>query len=98
MKIEWSARARGDLLEIFDYILLENPRAAGEVLERIEGGVANLADHPGLGRPGRVEHTRELVIPGIPYILPYFVRSERIIILRVMHSARKWPSGIDGMG
>ena len=44
-----------------------------------------------MGRPGRVPGTRELVIPGTPYIVPYRVQGEAIQILRVYHSARRWP-------
>jgi len=29
------------------------------------------ARQPGMGRPGKVSGTRELVIPGLPYIMPY---------------------------
>jgi toxin ParE1/3/4 len=44
-----------------------------------------------VGRPGRVPGTRELVIAHMPYIVPYRVRGEAIQILRVYHSARRWP-------
>ena len=50
-----------------------------------------LAEHPRIGRPGRVADTRELVISGLPYILPYRVASDRVEIIRVLHSARSWP-------
>ena len=45
----------------------------------------------GIGRPGRVSRTRELVISGLPYILPYVEKEEAVIILRVMHTSKKWP-------
>ncbi len=53
--------------------------------------VDRLADFPAMGRPGRVGGTRELVVPGTPYIIPYRVRKEKIEVLRVFHAARKWP-------
>jgi len=90
VKIEWTRKARIDLNEIFDYILLENPRAAVDVLDRIEQSAAHLADHPGMGRPGRVENTRELIIPGLPYILPYLTGADTITIVRVIHAAMQW--------
>jgi addiction module RelE/StbE family toxin len=82
VKVEWTRKARTDLDEIFDYILLENPQAAVDVLERIEQSTALLADHPG---------TRELIIPGIPYILPYLTGTKAITIVRVIHSSMQWP-------
>ena len=91
MSITWSSVARSDLFAIFDYILQDNPRAAAEVLDRIEEAVLRLADHPGAGRPGRVDETRELVIANLPYIVPYQVQGDRVFILRVLHAARRWP-------
>jgi plasmid stabilization system protein ParE len=35
--------------------------------------------------------TRELVIEGLPYIIPYRVRDNHVEILRVLHTARRWP-------
>ncbi len=91
MNIEWSSKARIDLHDIFDYILQENPAAAVKVLEAIEQATLKLADHPGIGRPGRVENTRELVISGFPHILPYCVEGDAVTIIRAMHTSRKWP-------
>lgn len=53
-----------------------------------------LADQPGMGRPGRVVGTRELLIPGLPYILPYIEKDGAVIILRVIHTSMKWPERI----
>ena len=60
----------------------ENPEAEAEQISR--------NTHSALGRPGRVAGTRELVIPGSPYILPYRVRERRVEVLRVFRAARKW--------
>jgi toxin ParE1/3/4 len=61
---------------------------------KIEESVTLLADHPELGRAGRVPGTRELVIPSTPYLIPYRVRGQRIDILRVFHGRRRWPSSL----
>ena len=95
MKIAWTRVAKGDLDEIFDHILKEDPRAAAEVLGRIEQLAGYLSGHPGMGRPGRVKNTRELIIPGLPWILPYLTGPDTITILRVMHASRQWPGGFD---
>jgi len=50
-----------------------------------------LADHPGIGRPGRVDGTRELVIPGLPYVIAYLHRGDTVTVLRVLHGAMRWP-------
>ena len=51
----------------------------------------HLTRHPDMGRPGRVPGTRELVLPHFPYIIPYRVKAQRVEILRVFHTSRKWP-------
>jgi addiction module RelE/StbE family toxin len=60
--------------------------------EAIERSVRRLVDHPQSGRPGRVEGTRELVVPGTPYVIVYRVEADQIIVvLRVLHGAQRWP-------
>ena len=65
--------------------------AAGDVARSIRQEVAILIDYPAAGRPGRVPNTRELVVAGTAYILPYRVAGRVVEILRVLHGARKWP-------
>lgn len=91
MKIVWTEPARRDLRAIFTYIAEENPHAAKRVLAEIQERVVVLQNHPQLGRIGRVEGTRELVLKGTHYILPYRVKAQQIQILAVFHSARAWP-------
>ncbi len=47
-----------------------------------------------MGRPGRLEGTRELVLADIPYIIPYRITPSSIDILTVMHAAQEWPSNL----
>lgn len=91
MKIVWSEPARQDLREIFEYIASENPNAARRLLGEIKEQAHILIDNPQIGRAGRVEGTRELVLAGTNYILPYRVKGKQIQILSVFHGARKWP-------
>ena len=91
MRISWSDAARRDLIAIVRFIERDNPRAAATTLRKIRGTVEALVDQPGLGRPGRVNHTRELVVERTPYIVPYQVVEGRVVILRVYHAARSWP-------
>lgn len=74
------------------YIAADDPKAARAVVERVLNAVATLADHPGIGRPGRVPGTRELVVPGTRYIVPYRVRRQIIEVLRVFHTSRRLPA------
>jgi toxin ParE1/3/4 len=91
VKIAWTEPARQDLRQVFIYIAKDSPKAAAKVLSLIKERTILLQDNPNLGRMGRVGGTRELVIPGTPYILPYRVKADQIQILAVFHGARKWP-------
>ena len=91
MEIVWREVALGSLERARAYIAQDNPAAAGRVYERILSSVRNLADMPNMGRPGRVEDTRELVVPDTPYIVAYTVLDEQVVIIAVQHSAQKWP-------
>ena len=91
MKLRWSRAARDDLVSLREFIGTENPRAAREIAERILAAVAQLADHPASGRPGRVVETRELVVAETPLLIAYRVRDGAIQLLRVLHGARRWP-------
>jgi toxin ParE1/3/4 len=42
-----------------------------------------------------VPETRELVVSGTPYIVPYTVRGDVVEIHAVLHGARKWPERFD---
>ena len=71
MKIVWTELARQDLREIFEYIAEETPRAARTLLAEIKERVTVLHKNPQLGRKERAEGTRELVLSGTHYLLPY---------------------------
>ncbi len=90
MRVVWFRRAVEDLTEARSYVARDDSMAADKVVARIREAISLLSEHPGMGRPGRVVGTRELVITGTPYILPYRVKDKVIEILRVLHSARRW--------
>lgn len=92
MNIKWSDEALRDLQSLYDYIARNNPEAARKTANIIFDAVeATLPANPQLGRPGRVNGTRELVITNTPYIVPYRIKAGIIQVLRVYHTARRWP-------
>lgn len=92
MQLRWLKRALKNLDDEAAYIARDDLPAAARMVERIASAVDQLASHPALGRPGRVPGTRELVISGTPYIVPYRIRGDTVEVLRVFHGARKWPA------
>jgi plasmid stabilization system protein ParE len=46
---------------------------------------------PEMGRPGREAYSRELVIPGTPYIAVYRVGAGYLEIVQFLHGAQKYP-------
>lgn len=87
----WLRRALADRDAQLDYIAQDNPGAAIEQGDRIAHQVAMLAEHPEIGRAGRKQGTRELVISRTPFIVVYRLRGERIELLRLLHGAQQWP-------
>lgn len=92
MILVWMEQAERDKDGIIDYIAQDNPRAAVHVGDEIERQVEMLIEFPNMGRIGRVEGTRELVISDTPYVVAYRVRGDSVIVLRVLHGARQWPT------
>lgn len=94
MRVKWLRRALADLDEVEAFIAQDNPSAASEVVARIVRTVTLLKDRPGIGRPGRVPGTKELVVSETPYIVPYRVTNDTVQVLRIYHTSRKWPDVI----
>lgn len=95
MRLVWAPQARQDLRHAYDYIARDDPAAAQAVIDRIVSLVeTHLPATPNIGRRGRIEGTRELIVAGTPFIVPYRVKDEAVEVLRVYHAARRWPSAI----
>lgn len=75
------------------YIAAENPAAADDLAGAIKHHVAMLADHPEMGRAGRVKGTRELPLARTPFIAVYRAsrKLKQVEILRLLHSSQQWP-------
>jgi toxin ParE1/3/4 len=91
VKLEWSPFAQADRDDIFDYIADDNPRAAVRIDRLIEEAIDRLIEFLELGRIGRVEDTRELVIVRTPYVAIYRANEKNILILRLLRGAQRWP-------
>lgn len=86
MAVKWTKTALANLVAIVEYIEKDNAERARSFALEIQAKT----NSPGMGRPGRVIGTRELVIhPN--YINPYRMRGNVVEVLRIQHVARRWP-------
>lgn len=91
MKLKWTRVALQDLRHLHEYIAEDDPSAANRMVTRIQDATQRLKIHPQMGRPGRVQGTRELAIAGSPYIVVYILGDSEIQIVAVIHSSMRWP-------
>lgn len=92
MRVRLSSRARRDLQDGVRYIARDSPRNARLVRDRIKDAVRRLSLHPESGRPGRVDGTRELVIPHTAYIAVYRISDRSLEIIALIHESQQWPT------
>ena len=88
MRVQWLTKARINLEEELEYLQKENPAAAQRFARIVRAATQSLTEFPARGRSGRVAGTRELVIDGYPYIIPYRLRGDSIQIIRIFHTRR----------
>jgi addiction module RelE/StbE family toxin len=89
MSVRYTARALGQLAEIFDYIAQHNPRAAHAVQLRIKLSIERLDDFPFAGRITDHPGVRVLTIVRYPYRVFYRTSDAGdVLVLRIMHAAR----------
>ena len=91
-RVRWTRPALNHLREIADYVARDNPEAARRVVNFIRERANALAQFPNMGRSGRLEDTREIVVARFPYIVVYRLTGEFADILAVVHTSRRWPA------
>ena len=91
MKVVWSRRAVRHLEYLLEYIEKDSEQNAALVAERILNAVALLETQAGMGRPGRVLGTRELIVLDTPYIIPYRLARGRLELIAIFHGRQRWP-------
>jgi toxin ParE1/3/4 len=86
--IRWAPEASDQLEAAVEHIRQDNPTAARDVAQAVNDRIEQLATFPGIGRPGEVKGTRELVSP--PYVVVYRYTEEIVEVLYVWHGAQDW--------
>ena len=88
MRIRWTPPAAADLQSISDYLKQHHPQYRQPTMRKLYERIRALKDAPYLGRPGRIEGTREILFPPVPYIAVYRVHEQSIEIWRVFHTSQ----------
>jgi|CXWL01.1.fsa_nt_gi toxin ParE1/3/4 len=84
----WQPRAKRHLEKIREYIQQYNPLAAAAMAEQIIKSAGAISSFPQIGKAGRYPDTRELAVPGTPYIIVYRVKDGVVVVLAVLHGAQ----------
>ena len=89
-QLAWTEPALSDLNEIAEYIALENPRAARELVQRVFSTVERLEQHPKSGRiPDELERGRYREVVAGPCRIFYRLAGDQVLILYIMRSERQ---------
>ena len=91
MEIRWSRRASAEFDAIFEYLSTQSTSAAIPQARLILTAVRQLETFPASAPSGKVHLTRELVVPGTPYIVYYREDKAAVKLLSIRHSARQKP-------
>jgi toxin ParE1/3/4 len=91
MKVIWSATSVRHLQEVVEYLQGESAGGAITIRRRILETVRRIGQMPNSGRIGRIDGTREAVVPRSPYIVVYQISAQAVEILGIWHGARLWP-------
>ena len=94
MILEWTEPALIDLESIWDFIKRDSEYYASQFIGQIINSVESLKTFPKMGRnvpESESENIRELLFNN--YRIIYQVEPERVLILTIIHAARKLESG-----
>jgi plasmid stabilization system protein ParE len=91
MKLRFTARALRQFSSIAQYISRDDPEAAVKVGRRIKNICTLLTKFPAIGRDGVRAGTRELTVPGLPYVIVHRLQADQIVVLAIYHSRQLRP-------
>ena len=89
MKLRFSPRAIGDLIEIADYLTERSPRGARSVERSIQKAIDVICLFPGSGRTlEQRPSVRVMPIARYPYLMFYTLSDDEVRILHIRHASR----------
>jgi toxin ParE1/3/4 len=88
MRIRWTPPAAKDMQGIGDYLKDHHPHYRQPTMRKLYDRIRALKDTPHIGKPGRIEGTREILFSPMPYIAVYRVTEQTIEIWRLWHTSQ----------
>jgi toxin ParE1/3/4 len=86
MGVVWLHEAVENLKQIRIYISKDKPQSAKKVAQKIKKTIFLIKDNPSIGMPSLLSGFREMQVAGLPYVIPYKVSDNKIIIVRIFHN------------
>ena len=87
-RVQWRARTLDDLNRIHSWLSTLESADADRAILRIQAAAVSLARLGDIGRPSRIEGSRELSVRNAPYVTAYRIEADTIDILAVYHNAQ----------
>lgn len=91
MRVRWLRSGLRSLQKTEAFIAADNPLAARRVINTVKDRADLLAENPKLGRAGRVQGTRELILADLPFVIVYRFTRDELQILRLLHTSQEFP-------
>lgn len=94
-KIKYTPAAVDDMDEIFSYISQDNVDAAGNMLNKLNNSISDLADFPNKGSVlsddeySLIQRGYRFIVVN-PYLVFYRIMNDAVVIHRILHGRRDY--------
>ena len=91
--LEYLPIAEKDLTEIIEYVQLDSPQSALNLLDEIDSTISKLEDFPYIGKipkDARLQYLNYRILIVSSYLVFYVVKDNIVEIRRILHGKRKY--------
>lgn len=91
--LEYLPIAEKDLTEIIEYVQLDSPQSALNLLDEIDSTILKLEDFPYIGKipkDARLQYLNYRILIVSSYLVFYVVKDNIVEIRRILHGKRKY--------
>lgn len=92
-KIEYLPVAERDITDLIEYVQVDNPSAALNLLDQFDEAISKLEDFPHMGqvpKDSRLQYFNYRMLIVSSYLVFYVVKGSTIEIRRILHGRRKY--------